>query len=598
MANLDIKVGSRTAVEVASDAEMERQRWADEASKGAEAERPMQGGRLYDIVDLVKEIKYDGAEKISETQKQEIAEIQLAKLNRDFYIDPGRLAMIDGGAWRPEQLAQRSSYRPDQDGPLSVPYASEIDTQAFLVAALAAGRQKAERAREDSARKMAIRDCEMCFRQRRRNDRRPCEQHRNRNLNDNVMTSVPLCPHIDMRLFWLADDAANKKDSWRLDVSDVHPHDIDTHTACKFKSVEDALDELVGLLEKSMQRRNLRASNLSRVVRQLPAVWDLLIRDEKTGVVEVTHTTPTNLPPPEYDPYGAGGIVPLIGQYTGVHRRVRAEGHEPKNAGEMQRRNARRAKRVMGTRRKGRVVVSEYQDAETRLPDKKTATAMALLKEKKTAEPENRFTLSKSIARPTKRVEATSRAEKPAEQATDAKSTTKKAAPKMDRPETQASSKKSKMSEEIIYDSDEGLSDNEVAAPTVDAPPKNESLKRKIPEDEVTQHPLPETNVATPEPSVPDKISSANYKEQSTSSKKRKASHSSASVVAKKRKTSIAEEQIARSPEPRQPTSTDTSSATPVTETLSRSPTPLSVSDADEGVEKSSGRRRFSQRPG
>ncbi|KAK7190062.1 hypothetical protein PSPO01_03783 [Paraphaeosphaeria sporulosa] len=618
--NFDLQVGRRAAVEVASDAEIERQWWAHEAEKRTEAERPTQGTRLYDIVDLVKEIKYDGVEEITEAQKQEMVEIQLAKLDRKFYIDPGRLAMINGG-----------SYRPGRDGPLSVPYASEIDVQAFLVAAMEAGRQKAERAREDAARKQAIRDCAACFKQRRRNDRRPCEQHHNRNMHDNVMTSVALCPHTDMRLFWFADDPANKKDTWLLDVSEVHSQDLDAHAACKIMPVENALEELVGLLKKSMEHKNLRAPNLSRVAWQLPAVWDLLNKDKKTGVVEVAHESPTDLPPPEYNPYDAGSIAPLTGQYTGVHRMVRPKIELSKtDQRKLKVRNARREKRVMGTRRKGtRVVGSDYEDdssdedtesdTETKLPVKKASTKKAISTETKTVEPENRYALSKSTAKPKKHVEAPTPTEKATKQATKAKTTTKNAAPK-----TPAAEKQANLSEEIICDSDEGLSDDDTFTSIPKPPPKSQSTKRKVeesevssshediqepaaktrratPTNEVVQQPTPETEVASPESSEPETPSSVKFEVQPSSPKKRKASKSFASAAAMKRKTSIVEEEsesevlTVEIAEFQQPTPSTTSSDTLAAGTRSRSSTPSLITDSDEDVVKSSGCRGFSQ---
>ncbi|KAL1608256.1 hypothetical protein SLS60_003195 [Paraconiothyrium brasiliense] len=250
--NIDFSAGRRTGIEIISD-EQARELWLeDELKELKKSESPVQGVKHFDIKALVEEINNDMDEGAVEKHKREIKEIQAMK--QEAYMNPDRLAMIQGG-WEPFRH-EHGSHRPGYDR------------------TSAGGREKVEEAEADAARKQDIRECPKCFRLRRQNRRNPiCDEHRN--SHDNVLTDVPLCPHIDMRLFWYASDPANKKDSWFFDVTDVHAHDLHAHEACKgsIKSVMDGIDEVITQVSKTMDRRNLRApTSVSRLIRQLPGV--------------------------------------------------------------------------------------------------------------------------------------------------------------------------------------------------------------------------------------------------------------------------------------------------------------------------------------
>ncbi|KAF2446137.1 hypothetical protein P171DRAFT_252835 [Karstenula rhodostoma CBS 690.94] len=578
--NFDIQVGRRTGAETVSDDEIERQWSEHEAEKRRRAEKSSQGTKLYDITALVKEIKTDGREGVTEQQRQEIRDIQHAK--QKFYMDPGRLAMINGEAHRPQQRAQGDSYRPARDGPLNTPYPSQLHPHAFLADAIAAGREKSEHAHADAARKQQIRDCEKCFKLRRYN--RPCQAHRN--THDNMLTAVPLCPHIDMRLFWYADDPANKKDSWMLTVSGVHAQDVKAHADCKVKPAMDGVDELVRLLEKDLQRRGLQAPNLRRAVRQLPMVWELERRDERDGLVAVTHV-PLQLPPEgELDPSQSGVLFLPLGSYTGVHKKVRAveEGERDEKVEKRKAREAEARRRVMGPRRRA------TKELETETGAAKKAAPKPTPKEKKTKEPEDRFKLSRKPAADPEPAADPKPADAPSPTSKKSTKHTPKATPTPKKPAKSPAPEKPSTSKrtEFIYDSDDGLSDDEAAPSTSNVQPKKQSSKRRIkesdvapfdqdiqeppskkrkaarkeeairppskkrkasPEEEVIRQPTSESGIATPdvaESSKPEKAVSGEevVAEETASRKKRKASSKAgASGMVKKRKVAVVEKE-------------------------------------------------------
>lgn len=530
----EIKSGRRTGIVFVSAEEVQQQWWEDEASERAHAKRKTGPVKLYDVVDLVNEINKEGSQGITAAQKQEIAAIQLAKSNNEFYIDPGRLAMINEDGCNPN------------DHPLlSTTKGTNFNINAFLISSIEAGREKADQAREETARTQSIRDCAACFRLWQRRTRRLCEEHRyrTRNTHENVLTSVPLCPHSDLRLFWFADDAANTNDTWLLDVSDVHPHDAEAHLACKgkMKSADDSVDELAVRMEQSMERRGLRAPNVGRVLRRMPAVWLLKGRDEEEGVYRVAREPPVRLPPREYDPFSAGGRVPLIGQYTGLHRRVRNEGDWRKHEERME-------------ARKGKA---------EQLADRK-----AEAKSKKLAGFEVRVALGKRAAESKKSVDTAPTAVKEtAKQVTKAKTT----------PQS-SSSKKSKLSEETIYNSDDGLSDTDPATSTAEAP---KTRKRKVEAvEQSTAKKQKKTSstetIPSPKPDTETAIPCVELPSQSAPSRKRKAEQTEKPTT-KKRKTSP-EVEVTQQPTP------DTDVSTPPVEIASQS-IPSKEREVDETEE-------------
>ncbi|KAJ4353857.1 uncharacterized protein N0V89_005587 [Didymosphaeria variabile] len=396
--NMDFSVGRRTGVEIISDEEAQELWLENRLKKREKPESPVQGVKHFDITELVEDINKDMDGDAAENHKKEIKEIQAAK--QEAYMDPDRLAMIQG----------------------------EWD-------------------HSHAAREQEIRECHKCYDLRYRNRRHPvCEEHRT--SYNNVLTDVPLCPHIDMRLFWYASDPANKQDSWFFDVTHVHAHDLHAHEACKgsIKSVMNGIDEIIKQVSKTMERRSLRApSSVSRLIRQLPAV--LYLHEVDDSHVETVK---------KVDEAEARAYAKQI--------------NKKMSAWDM---------------KIAKLIASQKQNIVFGKEAMKVTAKEAMKPMKKAGnpnEPKNRFQLSQT--KPKKAKPATEETEEKViasgkstlqNEFTKAKLTSKQSAKKKQSP-----SERSKLSEGLIYDSDDGLSNGASTSDTVE---EKKGLKRKVSDD-------------------------------------------------------------------------------------------------------------------
>jgi hypothetical protein len=495
-----IRVGRTTGAEIVTDEEMERQRREAEVTKRREEKKPIQGVKLYDITAIVEDIRKDGVEGVTEEQRQEIRDIQYAK--QEAYMDPGRLAMMNGETYHPR--LQGDTYRPNRDEP-AYPRDAPLDPilinpHAFLNAAFVKSGEKFEQAQAKAARKQDIRGCWKCFKLRR--SHRVCDEHRN--PHDNIMTAVPLCPHIDMRLFWDADDPANKKDSWLVDVSDVHPQDVLAHEACagKTKSALDAAWKLHEVLEKTMRRRGMRVPSVYRTLRQLPAVWGLeekykgKARKEIPGLGEEffqmyyseqyeQHQDLEGYRKRKEEEYWMVKALRADAEKVGKGKGKKESKKEDSEAETAVKTKAATKKAVQ----KVKAPTSKQPVERQKLPSKNPINTEPTppSSPKTTHAPDNRFKLSKT----TPKVRPTPPSKK------KAKAKPKKASPK------EYEGRKSDLSEEFIYDSDEGLEDD---VSTPDTVQEKDVLKRKGSVDGGVAH--EESSIQKQEVVAPKKVAS------------------------------------------------------------------------------------------
>lgn len=201
------------------------------------------------------------------------------------------------------------SYRPQRKSFANRKPRPEIDLalaeipQACLGTIFANGRKqsdKIDREVEEKSKLLDIRiDCSKCYKRscrHHRNGRRhfnwrsncsycrvyPCDEHGNRSQWQ--QTDFPLCPHISMQLFWTIDDPTNSRDEWGFSITPIVGDEAE-HEECKgsIKGVQYNVDNLGAMVRERMDRMGLRGPpNVGRVIRKMP-------RFLQTPEVEINH---------------------------------------------------------------------------------------------------------------------------------------------------------------------------------------------------------------------------------------------------------------------------------------------------------------------
>lgn len=344
-------------------------------------------------------------------------------------------------------------------------------------------------------------------------------------------TSFPLCPHIQMRLFWTTEDPSNKQAEWVFDATPVIGNKIE-HEACKgkIKGIHINADRLGDKVRKQMDRMRLRGpANIGRVIRQMPS---FLATDE----VETLQDTDRNK--------AKKNEAALFKEKVGVEakKRKRQEDEEA-----LEKANAERTKKKAkkDTMRKGTAAT----------PVKAGGPTTAMLEGDAARE---RQALPKTPAMMIQ--------DKISGSTGGAKESTKKHAEKKTRASTKKKldQKKYQLSEEFVYDSEEGFSGDESRKQqpdkdlTVDPSNMSKSTtktpsKRKASELD-TQQPSKKSKTtleATSESNVPSLDKTRNSQIVQSAPKKRKASESAESPevtaqqpVLKKRKALLEDKEL------------------------------------------------------
>ena len=191
--------------------------------KKTEGEKATGSKKLYEVLSLVDNIKKEDAASPSGKKEPKQEEPQPPSKNKE-----------------PKDDHQKKSHGPRTRSQVDPALAANPD--AYLGAIFAAGRKNAQSASSQ------------------RNSRGVWQQ-----------TDFPLCPHINMRLFWRSDDTSNKQDEWVFEVTPVFGNK-DEHKECKGKirGVQLNVGRLGEKVEKQMDHMRLkRPSVIHRVIRDM-----------------------------------------------------------------------------------------------------------------------------------------------------------------------------------------------------------------------------------------------------------------------------------------------------------------------------------------
>ncbi|KAF2738529.1 hypothetical protein EJ04DRAFT_560538 [Polyplosphaeria fusca] len=129
---------------------------------------------------------------------------------------------------------------------------------------------------------------------RRCENRRPCRTHRQ---SRQFETSVSLCPHKRMYVYWAPNDPVNRNASWKLEVKDFtvgYPEYQLECRRCRIPRPSQRVSLLTERLIEDMRKKNLRPTNrrVSDEIFALVSAWEFakfesLQRRESTRVAEV-----------------------------------------------------------------------------------------------------------------------------------------------------------------------------------------------------------------------------------------------------------------------------------------------------------------------
>lgn len=204
----------------------------------------------------------------------------------EYHADDERL-VIDDAQWR-EYERTTSRYQQYASVQQSEPrYATRrnrpVDPElaalashgvAYLAFLFAGYSDKARYAAEQERKKRDREECRRCYVY-----NRPCRDHPNPKKWQRA--DFELCPHIAMQLHWRTDDPTNAKGRWELELSKVNPRCEFEHESCKgnIKGVQLNVEKLGERVLKQMDRFRLKgpgsASAVARIIRDMPTFHQL-----------------------------------------------------------------------------------------------------------------------------------------------------------------------------------------------------------------------------------------------------------------------------------------------------------------------------------